>query len=206
MSHAPKRYTQLPFLLQMLRRSEIALLDPASWEDRNDAYYLDLFRMKIAFTSVFALCMTRTSTTFHHWKVFAGSTSGVCLHFKVDQLVLWAKANQIQLREVSYFSLQKASRNPPSKLDLPFRKRHAFEDEAELRLLYPSQEPQSSSRAFPFKLEMLAKIEINPWLPQGAFEAVSESICEIEGCKSIVVEQSHLLNNREWANIAVDSE
>jgi hypothetical protein len=189
----------------MLQRKEIALLDPASWEDRNDAYYLDLFRAKNAFTSVFALCMTRASTTFHHWKIFSGSTSGVCLHFNYDQLVLWATANQIQLRSVEYFSLQKARRIPPSKLDLPFRKRHAFKDEAELRLLHASHEQQRSSKAFSFKLSMLEKIQINPWLPEGAFNAVSESIREIEDCRSLAVEQSHLLNNREWATIAINA-
>lgn len=206
MSKVAKRYTQLPFLLHMLRHSELALLDPASWEDRNDAYYLDLFRARNAFTSVFALCMTSASTTFHHWKIFSGSTSGVCIHFDYDQLVLWAAANQIQLRQMCYVSLRDASRAPPSKLDLPFRKRKSFIDEKELRLLYASDQQQSSSKTFPFELSMVEKIQINPWLPEEAFNSVSESIREIKGCQSLVVEQSHLLNNREWATIAISAD
>lgn len=160
----------------------------------------------MASLSVYALCMTRASTTFHHWKIFAGSTSGVCVHFKHDQLILWANENEIKLRDVRYFSLQKARETPPSKLDLPFRKRHAFEDEAELRLIFPSREQQAPSKAFAFKLDMLEKIELNPGLPERTFNAVAESICDIKGCGSLVVEQSHLLNNKEWAGIAIHAE
>ena len=38
------RYTSLPVLLDMLVNKRITLLDPASWEDRNDSFYVEKYK------------------------------------------------------------------------------------------------------------------------------------------------------------------
>jgi hypothetical protein len=83
MSGAIRRYTELPFLLDFLRTREIALLSPSSWDDKNDAHYLDAYAKAKAEAksaspgAVRALCMTEASETYHHWKVFSSGSSGM---------------------------------------------------------------------------------------------------------------------------------
>jgi hypothetical protein len=202
MSDALKRYTELPFLLHMLRRQEITLLSPASWDDRNDALYIEQYREDQGHKSVFALCLTRASTTYHHWKVFAGSMSGVCIYFNEKRLKDWASANEVRFEDVKYLSLRRARKDPPKGENLPFRKRHAFEDEAEVRLLYSSKEENGTVKSFKFDLALIDQVEVNPWLPQSVFAAVRESIRCINGCQSLTVDKSTMLDNEEWAKLA----
>ena len=65
------RYTTLPILLDMLWRKQITLLSPQSWEDRNDAYYLDRYQAERKLAAVLTLCFSAKSETFHHWRVFS---------------------------------------------------------------------------------------------------------------------------------------
>ena len=38
------RYTSLPIALDILVRHRVTLLSPETWEDRNDAFYLERYR------------------------------------------------------------------------------------------------------------------------------------------------------------------
>ncbi|HSJ89513.1 MAG TPA: hypothetical protein VK909_20040 [Anaerolineales bacterium] len=201
MSKTLKRYTQLPFLIHMLETRELALLSPSSWDDRNDAYYLERYQQYNKFASVFVLCLTEASTTYHHWKIFAESTSGVCIEFVRERFISWATKKGIRHGSVQYLSLRKAKAEPPTAETLPFRKRHAFEDEKEFRLLYVSHDPGGPIKTFPLDLQTIECIKLNPWLPEDVFKSVRESIHRIPGCESLSVEQSHLLTNQEWANM-----
>jgi hypothetical protein len=201
MSKTLKRYTQLPFLIHMLETKELALLSPSSWDDRNDAYYLERYQQYNKFASVFVLCLTEASTTYHHWKIFAESTSGVCIEFLREPFISWAEGKGIRHGLVKYLSLGKAKATPPTSETLPFRKRHAFEDEKEFRLLYVSHEPSGLIKTFPLNFNTILCIKLNPWLSEDVFKSVSESIHRIPGCESLTVEQSHLLTNKEWANM-----
>lgn len=68
------RYTSLPVLLHMLQSRQITLLSPETWEDRNDAYYLDQYRQK----KILAV-----SWRFVSPKAESDSTSGAS--FQVDR-------------------------------------------------------------------------------------------------------------------------
>jgi hypothetical protein len=74
-----KRYTDIPALIYMLQKSEITLLDPASWDDKNDIFFLQQYKSKKELKTLLALCFTQASETFHHWKVFANGSSGYAL-------------------------------------------------------------------------------------------------------------------------------
>jgi hypothetical protein len=201
MSETLKRYTQLPFLIHMLATRQLTLLSPSSWDDRNDAYYLERYQRESGCGSVLALCLTEASTTYHHWKVFAGGTSGVCIEFIRDRFIRWATENGIRHGPVEYFSLNQARRKPPTRATIPFRKRHAFGDEKEFRVLYESREPSLSIKAFSLKLDTIKRIKVNPWLSEDVFDSVRKSIHGISGCESLLVKQSHMLTNREWAGM-----
>jgi hypothetical protein len=202
MSETLKRYTQLPFLVHMLETKSLALLSPSSWDDRNDARYLEVYKERSRFTSVLALCLTEASTTYHHWRIFADSMSGVCVEFFRKPFSDWAEQNGIRCAAVKYMSLKRARRNRPTPEALPFRKRHAFRDEREVRLIYASHESCGSIKSFPLDLRTIEHIEVNPWLPEGAFNSLHDSIRRIPGCESLKVEQSHMLTNKEWAGLS----
>lgn len=75
------RYTQLPSLLHMLRARAVTLLDPDSWDDRNDASYMALYKERKTLKSLLALCFSQVPETYHHWHVFAQGSAGVCIYF-----------------------------------------------------------------------------------------------------------------------------
>ncbi len=39
-----RRYTDLPALIHLLRTASITFLDPSSWDDKNDAYFMNLYK------------------------------------------------------------------------------------------------------------------------------------------------------------------
>ncbi len=73
-----RRYTDLPALIYLLNERKITLLDPKSWDDQNDAYFLALYKEKKNLRSVLALCFSQAPETYHHWRVFASGSSGAC--------------------------------------------------------------------------------------------------------------------------------
>src|SRR5262245_38587699 len=81
------RYTTLPILLDMLHEKHITLLSPETWEDRNDAYYLERYQAQGKLSSVLAVCFSLRGETFHHWRVFSSGSSGVCIEFDKDMLL-----------------------------------------------------------------------------------------------------------------------
>ncbi len=201
MSHDPKRYTQLPFAIDILESSRLTLLNPASWDDRNDAAFLDSYRVGEHTESIYALCLTTASTTYHLWKIYAGSDSGVCIHFLETPLSSWASDNGIEIRKMCYKSLRDARSTPVQASDLPSLKRKAFEDEDELRMLYMSADPQHAARSFKFPLDIISEIELNPWLPAPVFESIKSTLGRIDGATKIPVTQSHMLTNVEWRDL-----
>lgn len=40
-----RRYTELPHLIDFHQTKELALLNPALWDDRNDSYYIEQFAL-----------------------------------------------------------------------------------------------------------------------------------------------------------------
>jgi hypothetical protein len=67
-----RRYPDIP-LLYLLHSQSITLLDPASWDDTNDSYFLLKYKLKKNLQSVLALCLTQTDETYHHWHILLDS-------------------------------------------------------------------------------------------------------------------------------------
>jgi len=85
------RHSDLPPLLHLLKTKKLTLLSPKSWDDRNDSYYIEVYRKKMELKSVLALCFTEASETYHHWRVFSPGSSGICLVF--DKTILLSTLN-----------------------------------------------------------------------------------------------------------------
>ena len=198
-----RRYTELPYLIDFLCTKELCLLSPKTWDDRNDAYYVDLYAKRANHTAVYALCLTEASETYHHWKVFSPGSSGVCIEFDKEHLINWAgTVERLRGESVKYRTLGKMRDQPPLFEELPFLKRHAFADEMEFRLFYACSEDQIKPKRFPIDLSIVRRIVLNPWLPRSVATHVKTAIQAIEGCSTLKVHKSTLVDNQAWKELA----
>src|SRR3569833_928136 len=74
-----KRYTSITCAIDMLRRKELTLLDPQNWDDRNDRYFMALYKEHIKRKNMYAVCFTQSKETYHQWRVFTSDDSGACI-------------------------------------------------------------------------------------------------------------------------------
>ncbi|HAG9084227.1 TPA: DUF2971 domain-containing protein, partial [Escherichia coli] len=196
-----RRYTNLPSLLYMLTMKKITLLDPKSWDDKNDSLFLDNYTKYKNLKKTLALCMTRKSETYHHWSVFTTRENGVCIVFDYEKLIAHLNSlKDIIHGDVKYMTLKNFKNNQIGVDELPFLKRYAFTDENEYRIIFPSKH-NVDIKDIPLPVEAIKKISINPWAPNNIFEAIKEIINKIDGCKNIRVSHSSLVNNKEWCKI-----
>ena len=70
-------------MLDILWRKELPLLNPESWDDRNDRYFMEHYKSAKQLQGLYALCAARCSETYHHWRVFTGAADGACLELRL---------------------------------------------------------------------------------------------------------------------------
>jgi hypothetical protein len=191
------RFTTLPVVLHILSTKSITLLESTHWEDRNDAYYLERYQKERDLNTLLAACFSTKRETFHHWKVFASGSSGVCVEFRTDKFLRHFQNREgISFRRV-FYSLIKDNINPPVR-KWPFLKRHAYKDEGEFRIIYEHEHEHDQAKSFEIDLGCIDKITLSPWLPVSIEKSVTDTIRGIEGCGKIKVNRSTLLESRKW--------
>jgi hypothetical protein len=194
-----RRYTNLPSLISILRERKITLLNPRSWDDKNDAYFLEVYKEKKKFKSVLALCFTQANETYHHWKIFADSSSGVCIFFIRKKLLSALKEyKDIRSGSVKYYSLREIRSRKPKVYDLPFIKRRAFEDDQEFRIIYQSAAVKLSKFDIALPVTCISKIVLSPWIHKNLTDSVNHVLHSIPDCGTIEIERSTIVNNKEW--------
>lgn len=198
-----KRYTELPFLIDMLATEEMVLLNPDTWDDRNDSFYIKQYAKANALKSTYALCLTEASETYHHWKIFSGGTSGIYVEFNRDKLLadLGTQSN-LQAKSVEYKKITELRNTRPEPNDLPFLKRIVFSDEQEFRLFVGSDSDLGPVLRLKFDLMSINRIVLSPWLPESVANNVKAIIKNISGCSNINVFRSTLIENEDWKNFA----
>lgn len=197
-----KRYTNIPALVYLLRKEAITFLDPKSWDDSNDSHYLSLYKKKRRLESLLALCFTETAETYHHWRSFAGGSSGVCITFNQDKLLrALARYSSIKVGSVQYLTLKEARKEVPETGKLPFIKRKPFQDESEFRIIFESKKEQLSTKDVRISLSCIEKLTLSPWITKGLAETLKATLLSIEDCENLHVSRSTLVNNSEWKRI-----
>ena len=193
------RYTTLPILLDMLQKKHITLLSPETWEDRNDAYYLEQYRQESKLRSVLAVCFSAGGETFHYWRVFSSGSSGVRIEFdKARLLHSFADLNGFRHQSVSYRLIQDVEKKKPETSSWPFLKRKAFKDEQEYRIIFESATEDLRAKSVPIDLASIRSVTLSPWLPSAVAPAVRMVIGCIDGCTNIKLRNSSLLENAKW--------
>jgi len=202
MKQVLRRYTNIPALIYLLRERKITLLDPASWDDKNDSYFLSLYRQKKNLESVLALCFTPAYETYHHWRVFAGGSSGACISFDRRRLLAAVKKQAgVRSKTVQYLTLNDIKEMNVKTAQLPFLKRSAYGDEREFRILYESSVQKDNTLDIAIPLACIDRITLSPWIPAVLSDHVKSTIKEIEGCSSIKVYRSTLISNESWKTL-----
>jgi hypothetical protein len=193
-----RRYTDIPALIYMLTEKRITLLDPETWDDKNDSHFLQLYREKNHLQCVLALCFSQHSETYHHWRVFANGASGVCINFKREQLLRAIRQQSgVRMGQVKYLKLPETKGMKPLVDDLPFLKRYPFEQENEFRVIFGSRQ-KLSSLDIPISLECIERVTLSPWLHPVFSEHIKKTLKQIKDCGQLKIARSTLISNEEW--------
>jgi hypothetical protein len=193
-----RRYCDLTSLIYLLKNRSVTLLDPASWDDGNDSYYMTVYREKKALTSVLALCFTETAEKYHYWKVFANGSSGVSIQFKRASLLrAIRKQRGVTVRRVRYLSLAAMGSENLRTRDLPFSKRIVFKDEHEFRILYESN-TKTPKLDIQIPISCIDQVTLSPWMHPDLVACVRGTIRAIEGCRGLHIIRSTLIGNEVW--------
>lgn len=194
-----RRYTDIPSLIGMLTTGDLTLLEPASWDDKNDSYFLDQYKEKKRLASVLALCFTRAPETYHHWRVFSSGPSGVCIWFKEDEIeTAVARVEGAMIRSVTYLTVKEIRNKTLSVPQMPFVKRFPFEPEQETRILWESETEILSSLAIHFDASAIARITLSPWLHPSLAASLKDLLKTLPQCHRYKIARSTLVGNEEW--------
>lgn len=198
-----KRYTELPFLIDMLVTKEMTLLNPDTWDDRNDCFYIKQYAKIKGLKSTYALCLTEASETYHHWKIFSSGSSGIYVEFNRDKLLISLENKAyLQTKSVEYKKITELRKINPEPNELPFLKRIVFIDEQEFRLFVGSDTDLGPVLRLKFDLSSINRIVLSPWLPESVAAHVKLVIKNISGCSNIKVYRSTLVENEDWKSFA----
>lgn len=196
------RYTTLPVLIDMHWRKQITLLSPHSWEDRNDAYYLERYQEERKLGSVLALCFSSKRETFHHWRVFSHGASGVCIEFDAARFLATVRDKKgFRSGPVEYSRIDDLERETPPVERWPFLKRLPFADESEFRIIFERSIPGEGRRSLDFDIKSVKRVTLSPWMPKPVADSVIALLRTIEKCSSLEVYRSSLVETGRWKNV-----
>jgi hypothetical protein len=189
------RFTILPFLIDMITRQKLVLLNPATWEDFNDRATMQAYQKQQGAKSIYALCLSY-GETIHHWNAFASGTSGCCIEFSHEKLFSTLNAAGIGHGKAEYLSLKNLSQLNP--VLSPYLKRLPYKPEKEYRILLTSNKEQQATYEIPIDLSIIRKITITNKISRPVFESLKAVIKNL-GFKGRVY-QSTLYSNNTWIN------
>lgn len=194
------RFTTLPVLLDILSRQKLVLLDPSTWEDKNDSEVMAQYKKRMRLGSLLALCGSGGDETIHHWKTFADGISGCCVEFDLAKLapfldrtpgVRHGSVKYVRLRELKEFSI-------PVK-DMPFTKRWPYRCEAEYRILW---EGQTATKDFEigFDLRAINRVTISQRMPEKIYATIRDSLRAAFRNPDQRINRSTIYQNKIWIN------
>lgn len=197
-----RRYTDLPALLNMLSTKQITLLDPKTWDDRNDSFFMTMYKERKKLKTLLALCFSQTPQTYHHWRVFSNGTAGVCVVFDRTALLdSVKKIRGIKTNSIEYLTIKDAKTRRLKINELPFVKRYGFKPEKEFRFVYESSDEEVLSLNIPIGLDCIQSISLSPWMHSSHAKSTVAAIRAIDQCSKLRVSRSTLISNEQWKSL-----
>lgn len=195
------RFTTIPFLIDMLTRKQLTLLNPNSWEDYNDRVTVELYRTRKNAHGIYALCLTDKRETVHHWNAFANGTSGCCIEFSTKKLLKCVSGVKgIIHGRVDYVKIQGLNKYGNDIEKLPYIKREPFLPESEYRIMVLSDEPQRQVFDIPIDLGIINRITVSNKLPEVVFKSLEHGLYRLAPDFKGKISHSTLFNNSKWIN------
>lgn len=198
-----RRYTDLAAAIHLLKTKKITLLDPGTWDDKVDVDYMKQCS-ELLKRPVLALCFAQGDREqYHHWRVYAGGTGGVCIVFHKEWLentLSLRYDDELQFGDIDYKCLSDVEQDPPDLLQLPFIKREAYRDELEYRIVRMFNAADSDVLRQDYEIDVgcIMRVVLNPWMPDPICESVRTVLASIDGCKNVDVVRSELIEIERW--------
>ncbi len=188
----------------MLRSRTITLLNPGTWDDRNDAYFMAEYKRVKDLKTLLALCFADVQETYHHWRVFSHGGDGVRIEFDRHRLLKFFTSNRAVIsRSVQYKTIKELGKDTFLDVDdLPFLKRDPFRDEAEFRIIYANKREAMEHKDFKIDLDCVRRITLSPWMVKSLAQSLRSTLLEIKGCKGLEIYRSTLVDNEKWQSLA----
>lgn len=195
-----RRYTSIAAVIDILKRQQLPLLNPESWDDRNDCYFMQLYKETNSLGGLYGLCAAQCTETYHHWKVFTGAADGACIEIWREPLEAMLDGLEgVRYGTVDYLPLSRVDRlTRADAASLPFCKRAGFTDENEFRIIAETTEPQAQVLRIDFPLALIGRIELNPWLPDSVAASVMTVLTSINPDLEINIRRSYLIDSGRW--------
>ena len=194
-----RRYTDLPALLHLLSSKTITLLDPKTWDDRNDAFFMSQYVDRKKLKALLALCFSQVPETYHHWHVFSKGPAGVCIVFdRAELLAALHRQAGVSADSVEYLTLNEAKKYEFKVKRLPFLKRAGFKPEGEFRVIYESSTTPAGFINIPLEHSCIRSVSLSPWLNANLSDSAVKAVRAIDGCAKLRVSRSTLISNEQW--------
>ena len=199
-----RRYTDLAATIHLLREKSITLLNPATWDDKNDAYFMAEYKRHKKAKTLLALCFAECKETYHHWKVYSHGSGGVCIQFNKETLLLTFDTDpRIKMDYVKYKPIKEVGQLKSIGVEeLPFLKRYPYEDEREFQIIYVSSEEATEYEDYSIEIRWIQRITLSPWMSRTLSHSVRDTLREIRGCSNLKIARSTLVDNDAWKKLA----
>jgi len=192
------RYTTLPVLLDLLRRKKIVLLDPSTWEDRNDAELILEYKKRKKIPQLFAICFGIGAETIHHWKTYANGISGCCIEFDKNKLLkAFRNIKEAHWDNVVYMKIDEAEKIKISRNRIPFTKRWPYRYEKEFRIIWEGKTSQKTIDV-DIDLKAINKITLSQGLPADVYKSIKELLRNEFRDPAKKINRSTLYENKRW--------
>lgn len=192
------RYTEFPYLLDMLANRRLILPRALSWDDKNDRFAIKQYERLNKGKYCYALCMTSAFETYHHWRIFTSGVGGVCLKFKLDKLRdSLAGQKNVMLGKVGYAKLNEYDPLHDDLENIPFVKRIGYRDEQEYRLLVTTDQ-DAPTLQLELPVDAIVGCVINPWVNIDVAVTMINALETAAGGMSFPTNRTELIDSGTW--------
>jgi hypothetical protein len=131
------RFTSLPYVIDILATEQLTLTNPENWPDKNEKVTLKKYKIAKGAKQLFCLCMSDSEENIHLWSEFAPSECGCFIKFNYDKLVEFLQQQKdLVFSNMEYVKINDLPKFAIETEKLPFYKRHPFQPENEIRIIY----------------------------------------------------------------------
>ena len=200
-----RRYTDITSVIDILVNKKLTLVDPQFWDDKNDSYFMSIYKESKSLESLSALCFTSAAETYHHWKIFSGNNNGACVVFNTESLL--SKTSNIagiKADFIKYKTLRDLDSETLLPIDsIPFVKRYAFRDEKEFRIIYESKTVTTPTFDLSIDITDIDRVFLSPWIHPSLVSGIKGLLKSISGCSKLKITRSTVVGNENWKKYAL---